>query len=41
MEKIEVIAKLGLKKDVGYLYFITKTGDVARVKASRKGRPKN
>ncbi len=36
----EVVAKAGVKKQSGYLYFIDKKGDVARAKMSRKGRKK-
>jgi hypothetical protein len=37
--KIEVLAKAGIKREPGYLYFVTKTGDAARVPMAR-GRKK-
>ena len=33
----EVLAKTGVKRQEGYLYFINKAGDVARVKMARRG----
>lgn len=36
----ELIAKVGVKKKVGYLYFIDKNGDVACAQMSRAGRKK-
>ena len=36
----EVVAKVGVKKEKGYLYFIDKNGNVARAKMSRAGRKK-
>jgi len=36
----EIVAKSGVKKDVGYLYFVDKQGNVARAKMSRAGRKK-
>jgi hypothetical protein len=33
----EKVVKVGLKKEVGYLYFIDKDGDVARAKMARGG----
>jgi len=36
----EVIAKLGIKREAGYLYFLDKQGNLARVPMSRKGRHK-
>ena len=36
----ELIAKVGVKKQAGYLYFVDKRGDVARAKMSRGGRKK-
>jgi virulence-associated protein VapD len=33
----EVLNRCGVKREDGYLYFINKTGDVARVKMARKG----
>jgi hypothetical protein len=34
---IEVLAKAGIKRESGYLYFVNKTGDAARVPMARKG----
>ncbi len=36
----EVVAKCGVKKQKGYLYFLDKRGNVARAKMSRRGRKK-
>ena len=36
----EVVAKVGVKKQKGYLYFIDKKGNVSRAKMSRAGRKK-
>ncbi len=36
----EVVARTGVKKHAGYLYFIDKNGDVARAAMSRAGRTK-
>ena len=36
----EVVAKVGVKKQKGYLYFIDKQGNVSRAKMSRAGRKK-
>lgn len=36
----EMVAKVGVKKQSGYLYFIDKHGNVARAKMSRAGRKK-
>jgi len=33
----EVLAKVGVKREKGWLYFINKNGDVARVKMARRG----
>lgn len=33
----EVLCKCGIKREPGYLYFIDKRGDVARVKMARRG----
>jgi hypothetical protein len=38
--KSEIVLKAGIKRDKEYLYFISKEGDVCRVKMSRKGRRK-
>ena len=35
---VEKVAKVGIKKESGYLYFIDKDGDVSRCKMNRKGR---
>lgn len=34
----EVVAKTGVKKVDGYLYFVDKNGDVSRVKMARGGK---
>ncbi len=34
------VAKVGVKKEPGYLYFVDKDGDVARAKMARGGRKK-
>lgn len=34
------VAKLGVKKESGYLYFVDKSGDVSRVKMARRGQKK-
>ena len=36
----EKVAKVGVKKQAGYLYFVDKRGNVARAKVSRGGRKK-
>lgn len=36
----EVVAKTGVKKQAGYLYFLDKSGNVARAAMSRAGRSK-
>ena len=36
----EKVAKVGVKKQSGYLYFVDKHGNVARAKMSRGGRKK-
>ena len=33
----EKVAKAGVKKEAGYLYFVDKNGDVSRAKMSRGG----
>jgi hypothetical protein len=33
-----VVAKTGVKREDGYLYFINKNGDVARVQMARAGK---
>jgi hypothetical protein len=36
----EVVAKTGIKKTAGFLYFVDKNGDVSRAAMSRAGRKK-
>ena len=36
----ELVAKVGVKKQAGYLYFVDKMGHIARAKMSRGGRKK-
>lgn len=36
----EKVAKAGVRKEAGYLYFVDKNGDVSRAKMSRGGRKK-
>ena len=36
----EVVAKIGVKKESGYLYFLDKNGNVCRAAMSRAGRTK-
>lgn len=36
----EKVAKVGIKRQEGYLYFIDKQGDISRVKMARGGRKK-
>ena len=36
----EMVAKVGVKKKSGFLYFVDKRGDVACAPMSRKGRKK-
>ncbi len=36
----EKVAKVGIKKERGYLYFVDKKGDVSRAKMARGGRKK-
>ena len=36
----EKVAKVGVKKEKGYLYFVDKKGNVSRAKMSRGGRKK-
>lgn len=36
----EKVAKVGVKKQVGYLYFVDKKGNVARAKMVRGGKKK-
>lgn len=34
----EKVAKVGVKKEEGYLYFVDKDGDISRVKMARGGK---
>jgi hypothetical protein len=34
------VAKMGVKKEPGYLYFVDKDGDISRAKMARGGKPK-
>ena len=34
----EEVAKVGVKKEKGYLYFVDKAGDVSRAKMARAGK---
>ena len=36
----EKVAKVGVKRVDGYLYFVDKQGDISRVKMARGGRKK-
>jgi hypothetical protein len=36
----EKVAKVGVKKQAGWLYFVDRQGDVSRAKMSRGGRKK-
>ncbi len=36
----EKVAKVGIKKKPGYLYFVDKNGDISRAKMARGGRKK-
>ncbi|MEM2131580.1 MAG: hypothetical protein QXR96_03580 [Candidatus Woesearchaeota archaeon] len=36
----EKVAKVGVKKEDGYLYFVDKQGDVSRAKMARGGKKK-
>lgn len=35
MAKTEKVAKVGIKKEGGYLYFVDKDGDISRTKMAR------
>jgi len=37
-EKMEKIAKLGIKREPGFLYFVNKHGDAARAPMARAGK---
>lgn len=36
--KIEKVAKVGIKKEDGWLYFIDREGDISRERLNRNGR---
>ena len=36
----KVVAKTGIKKEPGYLYFVDKDGDISRAEMARRGRKK-
>ena len=36
----EKVAKVGVKKVAGYLYFVDRNGDISRAKMARGGRKK-
>jgi hypothetical protein len=36
----EKVAKVGIKREVGWLYYIDKDGDISRAKMQRKGKTK-
>ncbi len=36
----EKVAKVGVKKEAGYLYFVDKHGDISRAKMARGGKKK-
>ncbi len=36
----EKVAKVGVKKESGYLYFVDKNGDISRAKMARGGKKK-
>ncbi len=36
----EKVAKVGVKKTSGYLYFVDKAGDISRAKMARGGKKK-
>lgn len=38
---MEKVAKVGIKKEEGYLYFIDKDGDISRAKMMRKTKKKH
>jgi hypothetical protein len=40
MKMAEKVARAGVKKTAGYLYFVDKNGDVSRAPMSRGGRKK-
>jgi len=40
MAKVEKVAKVGVKKVNGYLYFVDKQGDISRAKMNRGGKKK-
>ncbi|MCD5401926.1 hypothetical protein LR013_05000 [candidate division NPL-UPA2 bacterium] len=36
----EKVAKVGVQKEAGYLYFVDKKGDISRAKMARGGKKK-
>lgn len=40
MPKTMKVAKVGVKKEDGYLYFVDKDGDISKVKMNRGGKKK-
>jgi hypothetical protein len=40
MKMAEKVAKVGVKKAAGWLYFVDRQGDISRAKMSRGGRKK-
>ena len=40
MRVAEKVAKVGIKKQKGYLYFVDKKGDISRAKMARGGKKK-
>ncbi|MFW5990973.1 MAG: hypothetical protein ACOCQX_01965, partial [Candidatus Nanoarchaeia archaeon] len=40
MPKTSKVAKVGIKKEDGYLYFVDKDGDISKVKMNRGGKKK-
>ncbi len=41
MAKQEKVAKLGVKRESGYLYYVDKLGNLARAPMARAGQPKS
>lgn len=37
---METVAKVGVKKEKGYLYFVDKKGNISRAKMARGGKAK-
>ncbi len=40
MPKSSKVAKVGIKKEEGFLYFVDKDGDISKVKMNRGGKKK-